>query len=104
MNYGCKRWRNGRGNVTAEELESSLNLVCISLSQSMHLPVIGFRFTHHSLCDTWVMELAALTVVCMSAGLYLNVSFSLRMQMSQERVVMERFCTCISCFFCIRIL
>lgn len=39
---------NGRGNVTVEELESSLNLVCILLSQSMRSPVIGFRFTHHS--------------------------------------------------------
>lgn len=59
-----KRWRNGGGNVTVEELESSLNLVCL-LSQSMHPPVIGFRFTHRSLfflMHMWVMELAALSL------------------------------------------
>lgn len=36
MNDGCKRWRIGRGNVTVEELESSLNLVFILLSESIH--------------------------------------------------------------------
>lgn len=29
-----------------EELESSLNLVCILLSESVRPPVIGFTFTH----------------------------------------------------------
>ncbi len=48
VNDSCKMQRNGRGNVTVEELESSLNLVCILLSESMHPPVIGFSFTHHS--------------------------------------------------------
>lgn len=43
-----KRRRNGGGNVTVEELETSLNLACILLSESMHPRVIGFRFTHHS--------------------------------------------------------
>lgn len=47
VNVSCKRWRNGRGNVTVEELESSLNLVCVLLNKSMHSPVVGFRFTHH---------------------------------------------------------
>lgn len=47
VNDSCKRWRNGRGNVTVEELESSLNLVCNLLSKRMLPPVIGFRFTHH---------------------------------------------------------
>lgn len=63
MNDSCKRWRNGRGNVTVEELESLLNLVCILLSEGVHPPVIGFRFTHllfFLLICTWVMELATL--------------------------------------------
>ena len=42
-----------------EELESSLNLVCILLSEGMHPPVIGFRFTHHSLVSDAHVELAS---------------------------------------------
>lgn len=44
-----------------EELESSLNLVCILLSEGMHPPVIGFTFTHHSFF-LMLMELAALSL------------------------------------------
>jgi len=53
-----------KGNVTVEELESSLNCVCISWSEGMHPPVIGFRCTNQSvflyLMHTQVVELAAL--------------------------------------------
>lgn len=66
MSDGCKRWRIGRGNVTVEELESSLNLVFILLSESIHQTVIGFRFTRRFffpfLMRTRVMELAALSL------------------------------------------
>lgn len=94
---GCKRWINRRGNVTVEELESSLNLFCILLSENMRPPVIGFKFTRHSCFFSpharWLWN--GLLLVCMSAGLNLNVSFSLRMQMRQDR-------TCVSCLCCIR--
>lgn len=64
MNDSCKRWRNGRGNVTVKELESSLNLVCILLSEGMHPPVIGFRFKHQSFffMHMQVMKLAVLNL------------------------------------------
>lgn len=66
VNDGCKRWRIGRGNVTVEELESSLNLVFILLSESIHQTVIGFRFTRRFffpfLMHTRAMELAALSL------------------------------------------
>lgn len=49
-----------------EELESSLNLVFILLSESIHQTVIGFRFTRRFffpfLMRTRVMELAALSL------------------------------------------
>ncbi len=47
--------------------ESSLNLVCVLLSESLHPPVIGFGFTHHSFSDArglWNW----LHLLCMSAG------------------------------------
>lgn len=66
MNDGCKRWRIGKGNVTVEALESSLNLVFILLSESIRPTVIGFRFTRHFffpfLMHMWAMELAALSL------------------------------------------
>lgn len=48
-----------------EELESSLNSVCILLSESLYPPVIGFIFTHKCifflLMHIGVKELAAVS-------------------------------------------
>lgn len=48
-----------------EELESSLNSVCILLSESLYPPVIGFIFMHtffFLLMHVGVMELAAVSL------------------------------------------
>lgn len=59
MNDSCKRWRNGGGNVTVEELESSLNLVCILLSEEGNASTCDWFQIFFLLMYMWVMELAA---------------------------------------------
>lgn len=105
VNDSCKRWRNERGSVTAEELESLLNLVCILLREDG----IGFRFTYHSFfCGAHVgygigwSFFFFFQFACQQV--YIYVSFSIRMQMRQEHVVMEGFRACVSYSCCIRML
>lgn len=73
----------GRGNVTVEEFERSLHLVCVLLTDSRHRLLIGLRSASFLFCSFWNW----LYLLCMSTRLYLNVRFSLKMQMRKRQVV-----------------
>lgn len=70
-----------------EELESSLNLVCILLSESVHPPVIGFTFTHLSFFSLMLMELAALSLHV--SGIIFKCQLFSQNPREQEKVVRQ---------------